>query len=53
VVNVVGPSAAAQSSPSTRRRASLLPEEGQPSIALAMFGEIEDELLASAPRPSG
>jgi hypothetical protein len=35
------------------RRASLLPEEGHPSIALAMFGEIVDELLASAPRPSG
>jgi pimeloyl-ACP methyl ester carboxylesterase len=34
-------------------RASLLPEEGHPSIALAIFGEIVDELLASAPRPSG
>jgi hypothetical protein len=34
-------------------RASLLPEEGYLSIALAMFGEIVDELLASAPRPSG
>jgi hypothetical protein len=34
-------------------RASLLPEEGHLSIALAMFGEIVDELLASVPRPSG
>jgi pimeloyl-ACP methyl ester carboxylesterase len=34
-------------------RASLLPEEGHPSITLAMFGELVDELLASAPRPNG
>jgi hypothetical protein len=26
---------------------------GPPSITLAMFGEIVDELLASAPRPGG
>jgi hypothetical protein len=30
-----------------------VPEEGHPSIALAMFGEIVGELLASAPRPNG
>lgn len=36
-----------------RRAASLLPEEGHPSVALAMFGEIVDELLASVPRPGG